>query len=639
MKIASSLQSVHTTCTIALLLVVSAPLRGQEQPRNDTTTLCHPEPIREVVVTGRHQTSDLRPTPMSVTVIDRKAIDRTLRSSLLPMLNEQVPGLFTTSRGVMGYGVSTGAAGGMNLRGIGGSPTTGLLVVIDGQPQYAGLMGHPIADAYQTQNAQQVEVIRGPASVLYGSNAMGGVIHITTRKGEQESNRLRLRAGYGSYNTLESSLRGSLHRRSLNLTVGGLYNRTDGHRSNMSFEQYGGSMHLGITLTRVWQIAASGELTHFDASNPGSIALPLIDNDSRITRGRTALRIENRSEHTSGSITLFCNWGRHRINDGYHLDEEPLDYRFHSKDNMWGISLFERWQFSPRGSLLVGADYFRFGGRSWNRLLADGHDELTADKQQDEVAAYADWRQELGRRLYIDLGVRLDHHFHVGTEWVPQASLTLLLGADSQLRAILSKGFRFPTIREMYLFPPQNPDLEAERIWSYEIAFSQRMKRVNYGINLFYIDGKNRIQTVMEQGRPHNVNTGRIENWGAECEVSLTVGRSWSLTTNYSFLHMRFPLLAAPEHKLNLGAAFSRGIWSLQTGVQYVAGLYTELASATSAARTEEFMLWNLRTSVILSRHLSLWLRGENLLGSRYEINAGFPMPKATVMGGIELGF
>lgn len=116
-------------------------------------------------------------------------------------MTEQVPGLFTTSRGVMGYGVSNGAAGGISLRGIGGSPTTGLLVLIDGHPQYMGLMGHPIADAYQSMLAEKVEVVRGPASVLYGSNAMGGVINIVTRRQREDGVRTGVRLGYGSYDT------------------------------------------------------------------------------------------------------------------------------------------------------------------------------------------------------------------------------------------------------------------------------------------------------------------------------------------------------------------------------------------------------------------------------------------------------
>ena len=105
---------------------------------------------------------------------------------------------------IMGYGVSTGAAGGMSLRGIGGSPTAGLLVLIDGHPQYMGLMGHPIADAYQSMLAERVEVLRGPASVLYGSNAMGGVINIVTRKQQEEGVKNNMQVGYGSYNTLQT---------------------------------------------------------------------------------------------------------------------------------------------------------------------------------------------------------------------------------------------------------------------------------------------------------------------------------------------------------------------------------------------------------------------------------------------------
>ena len=83
-----------------------------------------------------------------------------MKPSLLPLLTEQVRDYSLPVIGVMGYGVSGGAAGGMSLRGIGGSPTAGLLVLIDGHPQYMGLMGHPIADAYQSMMAEKVEVLR-----------------------------------------------------------------------------------------------------------------------------------------------------------------------------------------------------------------------------------------------------------------------------------------------------------------------------------------------------------------------------------------------------------------------------------------------------------------------------------------------
>lgn len=133
-------------------------------------------PIGEVVVTGTRHETDVRHLPMTISVVGRQKIAEGFQPSLLPTLTEQIPGLFVTGRGIMGYGVSGGAAGQMTLRGVGGGPTTGLLVLIDGHPQYMGLMGHPIADACQSMLADRVEVVRGPASVLYGSNAMGGVI-------------------------------------------------------------------------------------------------------------------------------------------------------------------------------------------------------------------------------------------------------------------------------------------------------------------------------------------------------------------------------------------------------------------------------------------------------------------------------
>ena len=159
----------HSILTAALLFAVPAAV-ADELP--DSVRQRPVYPIEEVVVTGTRNETDVRLLPMTVSVVDRAAIERSGRQSLLPILTEQVPGLFATARGIMGYGVSTGAAGGMSLRGIGGAPqaglpTTGLLVLIDGHPQYMGLMGHPIADAYQSMLAERVEVVRGPASVLY----------------------------------------------------------------------------------------------------------------------------------------------------------------------------------------------------------------------------------------------------------------------------------------------------------------------------------------------------------------------------------------------------------------------------------------------------------------------------------------
>ena len=181
--------------------------------------------IREVVITASGQLQD---RTLPTTTINRKEIEHKHNISLLPTLSQHIPSLFITSRGVMGYGVSTGAAGGMTLRGVGGSPTTALMVLIDGHPQYMGLMGHPIADACQSTLAERVEVSRGPASVVYGSNAMGGVINIVSRQKQDDGVENDIELGYGSYNTLQASLGNRIKAGKFTSASSVNYNRTEG---------------------------------------------------------------------------------------------------------------------------------------------------------------------------------------------------------------------------------------------------------------------------------------------------------------------------------------------------------------------------------------------------------------------------
>lgn len=614
-------------------------LRAEEVP--DSLSVQKKVTIEEVVVTGTRNETDVRHLPMTVSVVNREQIEHRNDPSLLPLLTEYIPGLFTTSRGLMGYGVSGGAAGGMSLRGIGGVPqeglpTTGMLVLIDGHPQYMGLMGHPISDAYQSLLAERVEVLRGPASVLYGSNAMGGVINIVTRKMQQDGIRTHANVGYGSYNTLQSEVTNRIRKGRFTSIVSGSYNRTDGHRKDMEFEQYGGYAKFGYEISDAWNVWADVNLTHFDASNPGEISNPLLDNDQRITRGMTSFALANNYAKTSGTLSFFYNWGKHWINDGYNLGGDPLDYRFHSRDLMLGVSWYQSVQLFEGNRLTVGFDYFHFGGEAWNKTLA-GERDTQADKTQDDVAGYIDFRQNLGDWLTFDVGLRVDHHSQVGTEWVPQVGFSFHLPENSEVKLMASKGFRYPTIREMYMFRPANPDLKPERLWSYELSFAQRLLdgRLSYGVNVFYIDGENLIMRMPIDGRPLNVNTGKIENSGVEAQVAYRIVPAWSVDANYSYLHMDNPVLASPEHKLYVGTAFSKGRWNVSTGLQYVAGLYKEL----DPEETEDFLLWNVRGSFRVLDGFDVWVKGENLLAQRYEINAGFPMPKATVMAGVNIKF
>lgn len=632
-------RTILALCTGCLISAASL----QAQTGKDSTQVARSYAINEVVVTGTRSETDVRHLPMTVSVVGRSQLEASQQASVLPVLNSQVPGFFSTSRGVMGYGVATGASGQMSLRGIGGPaqaglPTTGLLVLIDGHPQYMGLMGHPIADAYQTMMAERVEVLRGPASVLYGSNAMGGVINIVTRKMQEDGVNTSINIGAGSYGTLQTEATNRIRKGRFSTTVTASYNRTDGHRADMGFEQYGGYTKLGYDFTDNWKLWGDVNITRFNATNPGSVSRPYIDNDQRITRGMTSFALENHYEKTSGALSFFYNWGDHWINDGYQPGGKPLDYRFNSNDQMLGVSWYQSIQLFQGNRLTVGADYFHFGGEAWNQFF-DGHRETSADKSLNEVAGYVDFRQDIAAWLTLDAGARVDYHSQTGTEFIPQVGLAFHLPENAEIKAMASKGFRNPTIREMYMFPPQNPDLKPEKLWNYELSFSQRLmdNRLSYGLNVFYINGENLIIRLPNPNGSGmlNQNSGEIENWGAEANVGYQFNPVWSVMANYSWLHMENPVLASPEHKLYGGVNFRKGRWSASTGIQYVKGLYTDLDAATK----ENFVLWDMQGSFKATNYLSFYVRGENLLAQRYEINAGYPMPKATFMGGVNINF
>lgn len=628
----------------AALAAATPALRADEIEKPDTSVRRSLK-IDEVVVTGARHALDVRLLPMTVSVIDRAEIEESLQPSLLPVITQQTPGVFVTSRGVMGYGVSDGAAGAISMRGL-GSGSGRLMVLIDGHPQYMGLMGHPIADAYQSLMAERVEVLRGPASVLYGSNAMGGVINIVTRRMREQGVKTEGMVGYGSYNTLQSELTNRVRAGRFTSIVSGSYNRTDGHRANMDFEQYGGYAKLGYQVTRAWSLRADVEVTHFNASQPGSESTPLTDAFQRITRGMTSFAVENDYERTSGALSFFYNWGRHKINDGYAADSRPKEYRFRSHDDMMGLSWYQSARLFRGNRLTVGVDWYRFGGDKGNCYVEGartGEVDQYVEKRMHEVAGYVDFRQSIGSRLTLDAGLRLDHHSHVGTEWVPQFGAAIHLPAALELKLSASKGFRYPTLREMYMFPPQNPDLRPERMWNYEFSLAQQLLqgRLSWSVNLFRIDGDDLIVAVPRPGAtPLNVNTGEVRNTGVEAQIAWRIDDRWSLDANYSYLHMDNPVIAAPVHKLYAGGAYAGKRWTVSTGVQYVGDLYTAVVTnGRGEEKRESFVLWDMQVQFRAAKWLDLWVRGENLLAQRYAINDGYPMPKATVMGGLKFGF
>lgn len=180
------------TFLISALMIFAASAQSQTESE-----------LKELVVSAPAKTQ-IELLPLNVTVVGDSVINNSTESSLLPVLTDRIPGMFVSERGFAGYGISNGAAGAVNIRGVGQGNK--VLFMIDGQPQWASIFGHALPDTYVANGVERVEVVKGPSSLLYGSNAMGGSVNIITKSQKEDGFYGRARAMFGSFNTQKFAL-------------------------------------------------------------------------------------------------------------------------------------------------------------------------------------------------------------------------------------------------------------------------------------------------------------------------------------------------------------------------------------------------------------------------------------------------
>lgn len=577
--------------------------------------------------------------PLDVTQISREEIDKSGESSLLPVLVSKVPGLFATERGFAGYGVSGGSAGTVNIRGVGQSNK--VLFMIDGQPQWAGVFGHSVADTYVANGVEKIEVVKGPSSLLYGSNAMGGSINLITTRQKNDGLTGRARAQFGSFTTQKFALSSGYRKNKFSASVSGQLDRSNGYRAGSEFWLANEFIQLNYSPTMKWAVGGTLDMTQSHANNPGTLQDPLENMWTKIFRGTGGVYVKNTYSRLHGGLQAYINWGHHKVDDGNTPGTLPKDYLFNSTDYNMGITLYENMNLWTSNTLSAGVDFQHWGGHVWNTDKIDSSIRSSESWHHvNEIAGYIMMQQGFFTDiLNINAGVRLQHGSTYGNVWVPQAGFIIRPGHTAEIKASFSKGFRSPNIRELYLYPPANPELKPEYMLNYEISYNQYFLNGNLmvGAAIFFIDGDNMIQTVMVDGRMRNMNSGSFINKGFEIETSYRILNNLTLSANYSYLHTDAVILYAPKNKLSADITYSPGDFSFTLDETSIWSLYT---GAPERGR-ENYTLLNLRAAYTLRAKVpvTLSVKIDNITNKHYEIIYGCPMPGTTIMGGVEFSF
>lgn len=582
--------------------------------------------------------TDVALLPLDVKVVGNTTIERSAETSLLPVLVNNVAGLFVTERGFAGYGVSGGAAGAVNIRGVGQGNK--VLFMIDGQPQWAGVFGHALPDTYVTNGVERVEVVKGPSSLLYGSNAMGGSVNIITRRSRHDGFSGRARAEFGSFSTQKFGLTAGLRRGKFGATLAGALDRSNGYRAGSAFWNANEFMQFQYNPDSRWETGVSAEMNQTHADNPGTMQSPLLSMWTEVKRGQASVYAKDNYGMSSGGVQAFVSWGSNQVDDGYSPGAAPKDYIFHSTDYNMGFTLYQTLNLWRGNNLSAGFDMLHWGGEVWNTDKVNCDIRSAEFKgKENEIAGYVMMQQDVwGEILSINGGVRLQHGSQYGNEWVPQAGFILKPYAGGSLKFSFGKGFRAPNLKELYLYKPANPDLKPEYMWNYDVEMRQQLlgNRLNVGVSLYFINGRDMIQTVNQNGRPLNVNTGRFINKGFEIEAQYRVSGNWSAGGNYSYLHSNNSnLIGAPKNKLNLMLDYTGGPVALTLESNSVMGLYT------GGGDVQSYTLLNFRGAYTFRSRadVSPFVKIDNILNRHYEILYGCPMPGLTLAGGVEIKF
>ena len=610
----------------------------------DTTRL---HGLDEVVVTGSNQATSRNLLPYTVSVVSHRQIEATGQTQLLAALSGEVPSLFVSQRNIFGFGVSNGGSGGIKIRGVGGSPTNAVLMMVDGQPQFAGLYSHPVADFYETEYVDHVEVLRGPGSVLYGSNAMGGVINVITRRQKEDGVHTTLTTQFGSHNTWQNSLTNTVRQGRFSSLVSLGYDRTDGLQKNFDFKQKSLYAKVGYDLTEAWGITADYSLMNFIGNDP--VYAPLNTPGStdiyhqNITRGEVSLLLTDRyaTARTDGALRVYYSYGNHCIDDPNH---------FHSLDDRFGILAYQNFQPWKAAQATVGFDFNTYTGKiplSGGHAYGDGSQAAkmqTIDRKSiTEYSPYITLSQDVWQGvLTLNGGLRMANSDRFGTHWIPQVGFAVHPGHEWNIKASLAKGYRNPSFREMYLYRTANADLAPESMMNYEVTLGKRFSRLlDLSLTGYYSQGSNLIQTASvptaDGGTTQrNMNTGSFTNKGIEVTAQSRPVDQLTLRASYSYLYTSLAgLTAAPKNQYFLGIGW-QPLKQLTVDAQLrgIGGLYV-----ASDVERQNYALLDLRVAYRPTRWLEIFGNLDNLTDARYQINKGYDMPGTNVTGGVKLKF
>lgn len=563
-----------STVSAAVLAALTMPVWAAAA---DTATV----QTKDVIVTATKTEAEVKAVPQAVEVITQEDIQRTGANDVLTALS-LANNLNLSRAGMTGNAVS--------LRGM---STNHTLILVDGK-RYAGEDTDVTTNVYNLQrlnvsDIDRVEIVRGPSSSLYGSDAMGGVINIITKTPEKASGTVGVVTG--TRNTAEYFNFSTGKHGRWSAVVDGRFDKQRVINRYAHSVSSAGAVTDGYdrSMYGMRRTFHGGAVYDFENANNNKLRFDIdymkedLRSDYADTKSASGMMYYNKNKHEwyhneqkgfSVEYTGKTNRNEYQFRTYYNQLEKnsnlvnerkfpspvmenilgsiypkaDMDY---AKYNTWVTEAKDTMYIGDRHNLTFGGEYRRLEYEG-TRLggSTTGLDKKVASKDVNSYAGYIEDMWQVNDKLLLIPSVRLEHNSQFGSEATPKIGATYSINNHWRFKANYGKGYKAPTLSELYMIMNRamgvatvhvegNPNLQPETSYSYDFSI-EADKGANFG-KLTYFNNKvsNLIDT---ESAPDNeywskyVNIGKAQINGVELELGRHLNDRWTAKITHNYL-------------------------------------------------------------------------------------------------------
>lgn len=633
---------MSNTTKFTLALFISLPILSFPI----TCALAQQTVLPETVISATALPTSSEEVASSITVITEDQIQREQRRTL-PDLLATVPGLNV---------VQTGGPGGQTSVFMRGTNADHVKVLIDGievndpsQPKRQFDFG-PL----MTDDIERVEVLRGPQSGLYGADALGGVISITTKKGSGPA-KWTVTMEAGSFGTLNESVQVSGGTQNTNYAftmAHSLINSTPvtpfailapgERRNNDWYNNYTYSGKVGADLSDIFSVNFVGRYndmtlrTTNDDFSAFPFVMPFADRSTYITH------------QFNGSGEALWKLFDGRFNN--RVGVQYTDYARAGMDpgNPWQTFDGERTKYYWRSDLALAKGQTLLMGAE--REVESAHTVTTfggLTGSNGNTGAYAELQSAFSDRFFMASNIRHDDNDAFGGHDTWRiAPAFLILETQTKLKASYGTGFHAPSLNQLFDPLSGNPNLKPEESRGYDYGFEQSLwqKRVSFGATWFHNDVRNLI--TFASAFPFQFkNINRAKTHGVESFASVQITDHLQIRADYTYTiaidaDTTAPLQRRPKDKASVSAVWQpTDQLTLSATALWVSGWYDfdRFGLVFPAFKTSPYRLVNFAANYKINENVTVFGRIDNLFDERYQDPIGFERPDFGIFGGIRL--